>query len=289
VKIWCGSVIVLLVGAAQAAELKPETLKAWDQYIEEVNARMQERAREGGTFLWVNEAADRGREVSEGRIVVAPMAQHTPMRVPSGLIHHWIGAALVPNTKMEEVLSVVRDYPRYKEIYAPTVIESKAVRQTDSEDQFDMVLMNKSLLMKRALDSEYQSTYVRLDAKRCYSTSYTTRVQEVEDYGQANEHRLPLNEGSGYIWRLYGITRFQETDNGVYVEVEGIALSRDIPGAFRMMVDPIVRRVSKGSVMTSLKQTEDAISNAASQGSGGGKTAQASAGGKALMPAIAAK
>lgn len=279
-KIWQGIATVLLIGTAQAAELKPETVKAWDQYIEDVNARMQERLRSDGTFLWMDEAAERGRQVREGRIVVAPMTQHTPMRVPAGLIHHWIGAAYLPNTRLDEVFSVVRDYRRYKDYYNPTVIDSRAVRQTGSEDQFAMVLMNKSLLMKRALDSEYQSSYVRVDARRWYSTSYTTRVQEIEDYGQASEHRLPLNEGSGYIWRLYGVTRFQETDGGVYVEVEGMALSRDIPAAVRFMVDPIVRRVSKGSVMTSIKQTQDAVSNATAQASAAARPAQDQAGGK---------
>jgi hypothetical protein len=270
---------LLLTSGVQAAELKPETLKAWDQYVEDANAHMQERLRDGGKFLWMDEAGDREKQVRQGKIVVAPMTQHTPMRVPNGLIHHWIGLALLPNAKIDDVFSVVRDYRRYKEFYAPTVIDSKPVRQTEAEDQFAMVLMNKSFLMKRALDSEYQSTYTRIDAKRWYSTSYTTRVQEIEDYGQANEHRLPLNEGSGYIWRLYGITRFQETEGGVYVEVEGMALSRDIPGAVRLVVDPIVRRVSKGSVMTSIKQTQDAISNASAAGSGS-KSAQASAGAK---------
>lgn len=274
-KIWTGFALVTLAWTAQAAELKPETLKAWDQYIEGANARMQERVRGDAPFLWMDEVPDRGRQVREGRIVVAPMTQHTPMRVPLGLIHHWIGAAFFPNTKMDEVLSVVRDYQRYKEYYAPTVIESKGVRQTASEDEFAMILMNKSLLMKRALDSEYQSSYVRLDARRCYSTSFTTRVQEVEDYGEANEHRMPMNEGTGYIWRLYGITRFQQTDGGVLVEVEGMALSRDIPAGFRFMVDPIVRRVSKGSVTTSLKQTQDAVLNAAAQTGSANKGAQA--------------
>jgi len=280
VKIWPGFATVVLALSAQAAELKPETLKAWDHYIEESNARMQERIREGGRFLWVDELPERGRQVKEGRIVAAPMAPHMPMRVQGGLIHHWIGAAFLPNVKLENVLSTVRDYPRYKEYYAPTVIESKAKQRTETEDQFSMVMMNKSFLMKRALDSEYQSSYVKLDGRRWYSTSSTTRVQEIEEYGQAGEHRLPLNEGSGYIWRLHAITRFQEVDNGVFVEVEGMALSRDIPAAVRFMVDPIVRRVSKGSVTMSLKQTEDAISNAGAQASSDSKSAQARAGAK---------
>ena len=283
-KIGFGIAALVLLGSAartaQAAELKPETLKAWDAYVEESNARLQERLREGGKFLWMDESPERGKQVRDGRILAAPMAPKMPMRVPGGLIHHWIGAAYLPNTKVDDVFSVVRDYKRYKEIYAPTVIDSKPVARTETADKFAMVMMNKSFLMKRALDSEYQSSYVKLDAHRWYSTSATTRVQEIEDYGGAGEHRLPLGEGSGYIWRLYAITRFQETDNGVYVEVEGMALSRDIPAAVRFMVDPIVRRVSKSSVTMSLKQTEDAISNAGVQATTDSKSAQARAEGK---------
>jgi hypothetical protein len=283
VKIWPGIATVVLVWTAHAAELKPETIKAWDQYVEEANARMQERLHDDGKFLWMGESPERMRQVKEGRILTAPIGPHMPMRVTGGLIHHWIGAAFLPHVKLEDVLSTVRDYPHYKEYYAPTVIESKAVRQSGTEDQFSMVMMNKSFLMKRALDSEYQSSYVRLDAQRCYSTSTTTRVQEVEDYGQASEHRLPLNEGSGYIWRLYAITRFQEADNGVYVEVEGMALSRDIPAAVRFVVDPIVRRVSKGSVTTSLKQTGEAVSNASGRANEQAKGAPVGSDGKQLI------
>jgi hypothetical protein len=45
----------------------------------------------------------------------------------------------------------------------------------------------------------------------------------------------------------------------VYVELEAIALSRDIPAAFRLFVTPIVRPVSRDSLATSLHQTKVAI------------------------------
>jgi hypothetical protein len=38
-----------------------------------------------------------------------------------------------------------------------------------------------------------------------------------------------------------------------------MALSRDIPVAFRWVADPIVRRVSKNSLLTSLRQMQDAV------------------------------
>jgi hypothetical protein len=47
--------------------------------------------------------------------------------VPTGLIHHWIGAAFFPNTKLEDVLAVVRDYNQYQDFYKPSVVESKSL------------------------------------------------------------------------------------------------------------------------------------------------------------------
>ena len=49
----------------------------------------------------------------------------------------------------------------------------------------------------------------------------------------------------------------------MYVEVEAIALSRDIPVSLRWLVDPIVRRISRSSLVTSLQQTGDAVRSGA--------------------------
>lgn len=41
--------------------------------------------------------------------------------------------------------------------------------------------------------------------------------------------------------------------------MEAVGLSREIPGAVRLVVDPIVRRVSRNSMLTSIEQTEKAV------------------------------
>lgn len=249
---------LLPVAAATAAELKPETVAAWDGYIAVANARMQLRAQGLAPFLWIDEHCARAR-VRLGEPLILPATEHTPRRVPAGLIHHWIGAAFIPDAKIEDVTGVLRDYSRYKDYYRPNVIESKTIRREGPQDLFSLVLVNKALVVSTALEGDYESRYFQVDAKHSYSISQTTRVQEIENHGQASERKLPPDQGSGYIWRLYSITRFEERDGGVYLEVEAIALSRDIPAAVRWMVDPIVRRVSKSSVLTSLRQTQDAV------------------------------
>jgi hypothetical protein len=258
-----GSLLVCVAAMSNAAELKEETLKAWNENVRAADSHMLERLPAGKHFLWIDEAPDRRHQTRAGEILVSGVGPHNPRRVRSGLIHHWIGATFIPNTKLDDVFAVVRDYSRYKEFYRPAVIDAKPVSQAGAYDKFSMLLLNKAVLKRTALESDYESSYFQVDVKRWYSVASATRVQEIEDYGESGERKLPVNEGGGYIWRLHSISRFEERDGGVYVELEAIALSRDIPISFRWIVDPIVRRVSRDALSTSLRQTSNAVSSLA--------------------------
>ena len=258
---------VLLPVQARAANLQPETVAAWDEYVRAANAALQNRVRPGGEFLWAREDPRRFGKVHGGETVVAAGPAPCPLKVPGGLIHHWIGATFLPGATLDDMLEVTRDYDRYREFYSPAVIASKATARSGSDDKsadksidtFSMLLMNRGFLLNFALDADYVAENVRLDDRRFYSVSRTTRVQEIDDYGLPGEHRIPAGEGGGYIWKLLSIARFEQSGDGVFVELETIALSRDIPGAVRVLVDPIVRRVSRNSMLISLKQTENAV------------------------------
>ncbi len=242
---------VFSVLPVRAAELKQETLDAWDRYVSAAAASMQDRAAKEH-FLWIDESPERLGRVRAGEIIVAPMV-HGPQSVPSGLIHHWIGAAFVPGGRIEDVIALVRNYDRYSEYYKPSVIDARTLSQSAEEDRFSVVVIDKAMFMKRALESEYRSRFVEVDKRRWYSIAQTTRVQELAD-----QQRIPDGEGSGYIWRLCTLSRYQERDGGVYIETEAMALSRPIPATLRWVVDPIVRRVSRSSLTTSLEQTREA-------------------------------
>jgi hypothetical protein len=118
---------------------------------------------------------------------------------------------------------------------------------------------NHDVVTSTALEGEYEACYHRLDDRRWYSIAHATRMQEIRRYGQPGAQELPSDQGSGYIWRIYSVTRFEERDGGVYVELEVIVLSRDIPFAVRWVVNPIVRRVSRNSMAASLQQMKQAV------------------------------
>jgi len=244
--------------AIAAATLTQETKAAWDAYLGAANAAMQARLQPGAHFLWLDDEPRRAEKIRKG-LLIAPVGPHIPKKVPSGLIHDWLGVGFVPNVKIEDILRILRDYDRYKEIYRPGVIDSISHGTDGMKDLFSMRLVNKSVVAKTALDTDCEASYFRVDDRRWYSISNTTHIQEVDKFGTPEQRTLPEDQGTGLIWRLSSITRLEERDGGVYAELEAIALSRDIPAAFRLLVTPIVRRVSRDSLATSLHQTKVAL------------------------------
>jgi hypothetical protein len=138
------------------------------------------------------------------------------------------------------------------------VIASKSVDHGKAEDRFSLLCLNRAIWSHVALAGEYKSWNHRVDPNRWYSLSETTRLQEIDNYGKPDERTLPQNEGTGYIWRVESIIRAQQRDGGVFVEIEAMALSRDIPPALRWMADPIIRRVSRNAFTAFLRKTEAA-------------------------------
>jgi hypothetical protein len=253
----------LLVAAATSipgagADLKSETIQQWEDYVKAEDTRQAARLARGA-FLISDEVGGQTTKLRNGQVIVSPASQHVPLKVQLGLIHDWTGSGFIPNAKFDDVLPVLRDYDRYKDYYRPNVVYAKGIAISQAKDQFSMVLVNKSAIAKTALAADYQTVYTQIDGHRWCSVTDATRIQEIADYETPSQHTLPENHGMGLIWRLHSMTRFEERDGGVYIEVEAIALSRDIPGALRWIIEPIVRRISRSSLATSLQQTEAAV------------------------------
>jgi hypothetical protein len=252
---------ILGFGLLHAAELQPAAKADWEAYVRAADLRMQSRLA-AGRFLWVDEAPDRDVRVRNGDILVAPGMENGMRSVRNGLIHHWVAAAFIPHAKLADVLRVAHDYTNYKRYYRPDVIDSRLLSYTGDEQNFSMRSLHRVLFITAALESEFAAHDFRVVPTRWYTVADSTRVQEVDNCGRPNEHLLPPDRGRGFIWRLHTITRYEERGGGVYVEMEAIALSRDIPAALRWLVNPAVARFSQNELMTSLRQTREAVTTA---------------------------
>ena len=244
--------------AEGTVRLKQETIESFDAYVREAEEGMEESLREKDSFLWADRDAERARHVGRGEIVAEFWSGRGPVKIPKALIHDWIGAAWAPGTTIKDTLALIQNYDNHKNIYQPEVMASKLVRRRGNDFQIYLRLLKKKILTV-VLDTDHDVHYRALDRTRWLCQSYTTRIAEVENAGEANEMVLQPDMGFGFLWRLYSYWRFQERDRGVYLECRAISLTRDVPLGLGWIIEPIIQKLPKESLIRTLECTRQAL------------------------------
>jgi hypothetical protein len=247
-----------MVQTAKPVQLKPETVAAFDSYIHESEVAMDQTLHGSAPFLWSDLDSLRAQQVRGGQVAAQFWSGRGPVKVPNGLIHDWIGAAFIPDSRLEDLLALIQDYDRHKSIYKPDVIDSKLLSRRDNDFQIYLRLLKKKIITV-VLDTDHDVHYRPLGRKRWLCRSYTTRIAEVQNPGTREERVLPPDSGYGFLWRLYSYWRFEERDSGVYVECRAISLTRDVPFGLGWAIEPIIQKLPKESLLSTLEATRQAL------------------------------
>ena len=256
---------------ARAADLKPETVRAFDHYIELLETRMDGDLRDGN-FLYIDRLPSDTRrqlysQIRHGDPYINQLAMQengAPVPIPSGLIHHWIGIAFMPGATYSQALSLLLDFDKQAEIYKPDVQKSKLLETNGNRSKVYLQYLKKSLVTV-VLNANFDSEYLPLNPSRGEIRSYSTRIAELQDPGESTEKELPVGKDHGYLWRLNSYWRIEEKDGGVYVQIESVALSRRVPTVIAWLINPIVRNLSKAVVRNLLSSTCKAVHEDAAQ------------------------
>jgi len=249
--------LFLCIPQVHAERLKPETLRAWDSYVQATEQRIRGELERGNPFLNLNPPAG-GRVLIEKRKVTA--------KVEGGMIHHWVGAVFIPGVTVDRVLAFVQDYNHHSKYFWD--VEDSKLRSRDGDVfQIYMRFRRKKILTVH-YNTEHTVIYRRHDAHRASSRSATTRIAELEDPGKPNEREKPVGDDSGFLWRLNSYWRFQEADGGVRVECESLSLSRSIPGAIAWLIRSYVESVPRESLENTLLQMSAGVRGAPTKPAG---------------------
>lgn len=259
-----------MVAAANLVTLQKETVLAFDAYIREAEAAIDETLHGGSRFLWCDGDSDKIRRLQRGEILAQLWSSKEPVEVPDGLIHDWIGAASVPGSTVDGTLALIQDYDNHKNIYQPDVVDSKLIRHRGDDFKIYLRLLKKKVITV-VLDTDHEVHYSRLDRSRASCRSHSTRIAEVQNAGKPGETVLPPDTGHGFLWRLYTYWKFQQTDAGTLIECRAISLTRDIPAALRWVIQPIIRSLPKDSLVNTLAATRQALVSGSRRGSGRSK------------------
>lgn len=244
-----------------AAELKPETVRAFDQYVQRAERRITGSLTPGSSFLWVDGLPSADRAAAYARLRSGGIFVHSfaaGLNVPGGMIHDWLGVAFFPGTTLDETVAQTQNYDAYAQIYSPEVVRAKILKRDDAHFTVSLWLQDKSFVTT-VFDVHENIRYFPLSPSREYSRAHAIQIDEVDDPGSSSELANPSKVGHGYLWKLNDYSWFEQTPEGVYMQIEVIALSRNIPWGLGWLLRPFVIKVPRNSLTFTLARTRASV------------------------------
>ncbi len=242
--------LLLAFAAAQldSATLHPESLAAFEKYMARADEEMRGRARPSARL----------RAGAPIEPAVLPWSGDNPVDVPRALIHDWLGAVFVPGAAVEDGLAVLRDVPRYPQIYSGDILEARLLGAEGLRRRVLFRVLKKKVITV-VLETEYDVEDRILGPGRAQIWSRSIRISEVENAGKPGERVKPPDTGWGFLWRLHSYWHLEERDGGLLMECRAVSLTRDVPAALAWIVRPMVSSLPREALAGTLVKTRDAV------------------------------
>jgi len=199
----------------RAQELKPETIRAFECYIQSAEKRMETRQ----AFLLADSNPAMNQQVVAGRIHTVPGNGPNPHKLAGGHLYDWIGTVFIDGAKVDRAIRFLQDYD-HRAQYFPEVIASSKLQCRKGDGQFGFSMRMKE---PSVIDVDNDVVWQKVDDHRWRCHSYSTQIKNVGGKDQR------------YIQRLFTYWRLFETGKGVYVEGESITLSGEFNAFMRTL------------------------------------------------------
>ncbi len=240
--------LFLCLAAAQldSATLDPRSLAEFHKYMERADQEMRARPSAPPRLGAPLEPA------------IAPWHKENPLEIPRALIHDWLGAVFVPGARAEDALAVLRDVPRYPQIYSGDILQARLLSSNGARRRVLFRVVKKKVITV-VLETEYDVEDRILEPGKAQVWSRSIRVSEVEDAGKPTEKIKPPDTGWGFLWRLHSYWHLEERDGGLLMECRAISLTRDVPAALAWIIKPMVTALPREALAGTLVKTKAAV------------------------------
>ena len=153
---------------------------------------------------------------------------------------------------------MLQDYDHLPRYYHPEVLASRLLSRRGNDFHIS-IRLRKHKVVTVVLDTEYDVHYGQLDATHQYGFSRSTRIAEIANAGEPEEHALSEGHDHGFLWRLNTYWRFVQVPDGVFAQCEAISLTRDVPTGLGWMIGPFIQNIPRESLQFTLTATRDAV------------------------------
>jgi hypothetical protein len=259
--------LLFMLRPLPGAELKNQTVQAWDRYYKWADAKVHRELANPDVFLIQNTlpARDRSevmRRIESGEIFIRRMTGVVPrgvkFEVPDGEIHHWWGTILLRGVSISQLIQFLQDYNHHAGKFAD-VERSKLLQVEGNHYRVYFRFRRSKAFVTVVYNTEQDCVYNFYGPGRASSQSVATKIAEIEDPGEKTERERPPGDDRGFLWRLVSWWRFEQSGDNVIVELESASLSRDIPSVIKFIpgISSYIRstpRESLESVLMSVRK-----------------------------------
>jgi hypothetical protein len=246
-----------------AGEPLPAAVSAFNSYISAVESRLDQQHRSQNGFLAPGASGPQSEmQLRRGELIVEQLTPSTGAALQGAMLHHWRGTAFAAGAKAADFERLMRDFNAYPQHFSPQVLEAKVLTQQDDRgnDRFQAVMrVRQRHVITVVMDTTYDITFGRLDARHGYSISKSTRIAEIDSPGTGAERALDSNQEHGFLWRLNTYWSYEERDGGLYMQIESVSLTRSIPGGLAWAIGPFVESVPRESLEFTLRSACNAL------------------------------
>jgi hypothetical protein len=252
----------------RAADLQPETIAAYERYVQLTDERLQSELTDPQRFVWFDfprTSDGRRREVARalerGEVVLERLETrdgNAEIRIPHGLVHHWVGVVFVPGATAQQAVAVMQDYDRHDEIFAPRISQSRVLSRSGDTFRFTMRFVITGVL-SAVLQTDQEARFFFPGPARAHSRIAGTRIVEIANAGTPAEAEKPEGRDRGYLWRQTSYWRFLERDGGTYVQCEVISLSRGLPAGLGWLFGRAATGVPKDTLSFTLQRVRETL------------------------------
>lgn len=253
---------------SSASELKPATAKAFAHYEELTEARMRAEEADPAEFLFLdtlpqNQKHEEIARVRAGGIYIRPLITREDgkkIEIPGGMVHHWIAVGFLPKAHLADAIRIAQDYEHHADFFGPDIQRSHLLSQ-DGERFRIAYRFYKHTIVTVTYNAEFEAEFTLSSPTQAYCSSKAVRIAEVHNPGEKNEHEYPVGNDHGYLWRLNLYTRYVEVEDGVFIQVELLSLSRTVPAVIAWLVKPYVRSIPRDYLTDYIRRFGKAVAH----------------------------
>lgn len=255
--VWEGVLGVLMVLASSiccAEQPSQAAVAGFNSYVAALEQRLAAQHRGDASFVAVaGSEVQMETRLRRGESIIENLTPSTA-DLPGATLYHWRGTAFLPGATAADFERLMRDFAAYPRIYTPQVVSAKVLSQNGDGYHVTMRVQQKHVITI-VMDTTYDVEFGRRDARRGWSISRSTHIDEIENAGMRDEHVLSASDEHGFLWRLNTYWTYEECDGGLFMQIESVSLTRSVPTGLGWVIGPFIESVPRESLEFTLRAT----------------------------------